>query len=472
MPNLGREKGSHPMGRLSTHELQSIFAFIDSQHEQYLARLIDYVKRPSISAHGGERMGETIHYLEALFGQLGLQPRILPTAGHPILFGERHDAPGAPTLLIYGHYDVQPPDPLEQWITPPFEPAVRDGRLYARGVADNKGQHFAHLLALEALLACHQQLPCNVKVLLEGEEEIGSPHIAGFVREQRDLLKADLVVISDGPVDGSGRASILFGVRGIITFELHASGASGDLHSGHWGEIAPNPLWTLIQLLSTMKNKQGEITIEGFYDHVLPLTEQERAALHQLAWAPEDIKAKLGLQEFAPSPEPSLAARLSSLPSFTINGLHGGYAGPGSKTVLPHKAFALCDMRIVEAQRVDDIFAKVEAHVRTHAPTVEIRFQGGMEPSKTPLDSPFTASLQRAIRLACQEEPLLIPAMGGSLPQYVFTKILGIPVFGLPFGNPDEANHAPNENFELRRFYNGIKTSVALLAEMGNTPLA
>lgn len=446
--------------------LSDVFTYIDQHREDFLARLIDYVRRPSISAHG-TGIGEVATYIASVLQGLNLQTRIMPTAGWPMVLGQRLEQPGKPTVLLYGHYDVQPPEPLDEWISPPFEPTIRNGRLYARGVGDNKGQHFAQILALESLLACRGTLPCNVKVLLEGEEEIGSPQMPPFVREHRNELQADLVITSDGPVHTSGRSQILFGVRGIINFELRARGASRDLHSGNWGGIAPNPLWTLVHLLSTMKNERGEITIDGFYDNVLPQTPLEREALANFPTDVEAVKQSLELQQFDPPLERGFIERLSTWPTFTINGLHGGYGGPGSKTVLPHEAFAKCDMRLVEAQTADEIFDKVVAHVRRHAPNVEVIRQGSMDPSKTPLDSPYATPIYQAIEAAQGETPLLVPAMGGSLPDYVFTKVLGIPAFLVPYANADEANHAPNENMEIERFYKGIKTGVAMLTFLG-----
>ncbi len=384
-----------------------------------------------------------------------------------MVLGKRVGVPGAPTVLLYGHYDVQPPEPLDAWLSPPFEPTIRDGRIYARGAGDNKGQHFAQLLALESLLACYGRFPCNVLVLLEGEEEIGSPHLPAFVSAHRDELMADLVITADGPVHESGRSCILFGVRGVFSFELRARGANRDLHSGNWGGIAPNPIWTLVHLLATMKNSRGEITIDGFYDNVLPATDVERATMERLPIDVGKVREELGLEHFDEPRERSYAERLSAWPTLTINGLHGGYGGPGSKTVLPHEAFAKCDIRLVEAQTVNEVAAKVAAHVVRHAPSVELIHQGGMDPSKTPLDSPFTDPIRRGIVAAQGQEPLLVPAMGGSLPDYVFTKVLGIPAFVVPYANADESNHAPNENIEVERFIMGIKTGAALLAHLG-----
>ncbi len=446
--------------------LADVFAYVDAHRQEFLDRLIDYLRRPSISAHG-QGIGEVAEYIAGVMNRLGLAARVVPTAGWPMVLGEWAGAPGKPTVLLYGHYDVQPPDPLDEWVSPPFEPTIRDGRVYARGAGDNKGQHFAQLLALESTLACRGALPCNVKVLLEGEEEIGSPQMPAFVREHRDELAADLVITSDGPVDESGRSRLLFGVRGVLSFELRARGANRDLHSGNWGGVAPNPLWTLVHLLGTMKNERGEITIAGFYDHVQPLTALEREALAQLPVDAEAVKRSLDLEQFDQPVERGFFERLSAWPTFTINGLHGGYGGPGSKTVLPHEAVAKCDMRLVEAQTADEIFAKVEAHVRRHAPGVTVIRQGSMDPSKTPLDSPFAVPIRRGIVAAQGEEPLLVPALGGSLPDYVFTKLLGIPAFGVPYANADEANHAPNENLEVERFFLGIKTGAAMLAYLG-----
>jgi acetylornithine deacetylase/succinyl-diaminopimelate desuccinylase-like protein len=446
--------------------LQSVFAHVDAHRDEFLSRLIDYVRRPSISAHG-TGIAEVADYIAAILRRIGLETRIVPTAGWPVVLAERADAPGTPTVLLYGHYDVQPPDPIDAWLSPPFEPAVRNGRLYGRGVGDNKGQHFAQILALESLLTVQGQLPCNVKVLLEGEEEIGSPRMADFVREHRDDVMADLVITSDGPVHESGRSELVCGVRGVISFELRARGANRDLHSGNWGGVAPNPIWTLVHLLATMKNERGEITIDGIYDGVLPQTALEADALSRMPLDVESVKRSLALTALDEPAERGFYERLSAWPTLTINGFHGGYGGPGSKTVLPHEAFVKCDIRLVEAQQSEDIFKKVEAHVREHAPSVEVVRQGAMEPSKTPLDSPFVQPLLQAIRDAQGEEPLLVPALGGSLPDYVWTKMLGVPAFVVPYANADESNHAPNENIEVERFYRGIKTGAAMLVNLG-----
>jgi acetylornithine deacetylase/succinyl-diaminopimelate desuccinylase-like protein len=448
-------------------DLARVFAHIAANQDRSLARLMDYLRHPSISA---QNIGitEVAALLVDMLSAMGLAAEAIPTAGHPMILARWDGAPGAPTVLLYGHYDVQPPDPLDAWISPPFEPTIRDGRLYARGAGDNKGQHFAQLLAIEAHFAVHGRLPCNVVVLLEGEEEIGSPHIAEFVRSHRDRIRTDLVITADGPIHPSGTPSVIFGVRGMASFELRARGASRDVHSGNFGGVVPNPIWTLVHLLATMKAPDGRITIDGLHDAVLPATELERAAAARLPLDLDGLKAELQLTHLdAPADRP-FYDRLMFHPTLTINGLHGGYAGPGTKTVLPHEAFAKCDIRLVEAQTPADVLAKVAAHVRRHAPEVEFVPMDGMSPSKTPMDSRFAEPIRQAVIAAQQVEPLLYPALGGSLPDYVFTKILGVPAFVVPYANADEANHAPNENLKLECFSAGIRTGAALLFHLAH----
>jgi acetylornithine deacetylase/succinyl-diaminopimelate desuccinylase-like protein len=445
---------------------EEVFAHVDANRASFVERLADWVRVPSVSATG-QGMPEAAGHARDLVAAAGLEATIEATAGWPLVLGHRAGPPGAPTVLVYGHYDVQPPDPLEDWASPPFEPEVRDGRLYGRGGADNKGQHLAQLLAVESLLATRGELPCTVKVLLDGEEEIGSPHLAGFGDARRELLAADLVIWSDGPVDPGGGWRLVFGVRGIASFELRARGANRSLHSGNWGGVVPNPLWTLVQLLATMRDPQGRITVDGFGDEVEPLGPMEREALGRLPVDVEAVKADLGLEELDAPVERGFAERLAAWPTLTINGLHGGYGGQGTQTVLPSRAVAKCDVRLVHAQRAGDVYDKLEAHVRRHAPGVELVRQGSMEPSRTPMGSPWTAPIRAGMATAQGTDPLLVPVLGGSLPLHVFTGVLGLPTFGIPLGNPDQANHAPNENLDLERFHTGIKTAAAVLEKLG-----
>ncbi|RJG41256.1 M20/M25/M40 family metallo-hydrolase [Mesorhizobium sp. DCY119] len=448
------------------NDLVPIFAHVEENRDVFVARLMDYVRHPSISAHN-QGIGEVAAMLVEMLKGLGMDAETVPTKNHPMVLGRRDVSPDKPTVLLYGHYDVQPPDPLELWESPPFEPTIRNGRIYARGVGDNKGQHFAQLLAIESHLRIHGELPCNIIFLLEGEEEIGSPHIAEFVREHADRLKADLVVTSDGPLHESGLPVVTFGVRGVAGFELRAKTASRDVHSGNFGGVVPNAIWKLVHLLATMKNPEGEITIEGLIEPVIPATNRERDAVAKLPLDLDAIKADLGLAELDAPKDRGYFDRLMFHPTLTLNGFHGGYGGPGMKTVLPCDAFVKCDIRLVEPLTPDYVFEKVAAHVERHAPDVEFVPLNGMLPSKTSMDSPFAEPICRAVVAARGVEPLLYPTVGGSLPDYVFTKILGLPAFVVPYANADEANHAPNENLEIERFIDGIRTGCALLAELG-----
>jgi acetylornithine deacetylase/succinyl-diaminopimelate desuccinylase-like protein len=450
------------------NSLQPVYEHIEAKKASFIQRLMDYVRHPSISAHN-IGIQEVSEILVDMLTRIGLETKTLATAGHPMVMGRWEKLPGAPTILLYGHYDVQPPDPLDEWVSPPFEPAIRDGRIYARGVGDNKGQHFAQILAIESHLAVHGKLPCNVILLLEGEEEIGSPHIADFVGANRDILNADLVVTADGHVHNTGTPVLKYGVRGVASFELRARGANRDVHSGNFGGVVPNPIWALIHLLASMKNARGEITINGFYDHVIPPTPLEKRAVSRLPADLEAIKAELELSQLDQPLERAFYDRLMFHPTFTINGFHGGYGGPGSKTVLPHEAVVKCDIRLVEAQTPEEILGKVRLHVERVAPHIQFIPLDGMLPSKTPMDSPFAEPLRKAIRTAQGVEPLEYPCTGGSLPDYVFTKILKIPAFVIPYGNADESNHAPNENLSLDCFVNGIRTGAAVLTYLGAT---
>lgn len=447
-------------------QIDAIFDYIKENEESYVARVMEYVSHPSISAHNigiREVAGMLVEHLKGLDFDAGL----VETPGHPFVLGHRTVDPSKPTVLLYGHYDVQPPDPLEAWVSPPFEPEVRDGRIWARGIGDNKGQHFAQLLAIEAHLKVTGTLPCNIIFCLEGEEEIGSPQIADFVRNHMDELQADLVVTSDGPLHETGQPVITFGVRGVASFDLVAKGASRDVHSGNFGGIVPNPIWTLVQLLATMKDADGNITVEGITEPVIPATNLELDAASRLPLDLPEVMKDLGLDTLDGPVDRPYWDRLMFHPTLTINGFHGGYGGPGSKTVLPNEAIAKCDVRLVEPLTPDHVFERIEAHVAKHAPNVEVVRHNGMLPSKTPMETPFAATLIKAVERARGVEPLLYPTVGGSLPDYVWTKILKKPAFVVPYANADEANHAPNENLEVVRFIDGIRTGASLLFELG-----
>ena len=448
-------------------ELESVIAACHEREDRDLADLCRLIAQPSISAQNvGVRECADL-FVEAL-EHAGFTARLMPTPAHPIVYAEWLGAPGKPTILIYGHYDVQPPEPLDEWLSPPFAPAVRDGKLFGRGAGDNKGQIFAQIAAARAWLEVTGAIPVNVKLIIEGEEETGSPHLASFVAAHRDLLAADLVYTSDGPVHDDAYPQVVYGVRGLLYVELRARGASYDLHSGNWGGLVPNPAWTLVQLLATMRDADGRVTIEGFYDDVRPPTPAVREAM---AAMPVDTRAALatvGVDRLPPPSDLGYFERLMTTPTLNIAGFSSGYGGPGTKTIIPATATVKIDMRLVPDQRTDDIFAKFAAHVAKRAPEVEVLRLGGMEPSYTPLEHPYAAVVRRAVGIGFGTPPIDVPLLGGSLPDAVFTRTLGLPSFLVPYANADERNHAPNENIEVARFFAGIRTAAALFGVMGD----
>lgn len=445
--------------------LDTILAACREREARDLADLFRLVAQPSISAQN-IGVGECADLFVEVLSDAGFSARLMPTAAHPMVYAEWLGAPGQPTVLVYGHYDVQPPEPLEQWLSPPFEPTIRDGKLFARGAGDNKGQIFAQIAAARAWLEVAGALPVNVKFLIEGEEETGSPHLDAFVVQNRDLLAADLVYTSDGPVHDDAYPQVVYGVRGLLYVELRARGASHDLHSGNWGGLVPNPAWTLVQLLATMRDREGRVTIPGFYDDVRPPAAAVREALARMPINTRAALATVGIDRLPPPDDLGYFERLMTTPTLNIAGFNSGYGGEGTKTVIPATALVKMDMRLVPEQRADDIFAKFEAHVAAHAPEVEVRRLGSMEPSYTPLEHPYAAVVRRAVEIGFGRAPIDVPLLGGSLPDAVFTRTLGLPSFLVPYANADERNHAPNENIEVERFYAGIRTAAALFEGM------
>ncbi|WP_043840816.1 M20/M25/M40 family metallo-hydrolase [Amycolatopsis taiwanensis] len=436
-----------------------------ARHEQELA---EWVAVPSVSATG-EGMPEAAEHARLLVESSGLTPRIVETGGWPLVTGHAPGPDGSPHVVIYGHYDVQPPGPLGEWDSPPFQASIRDGRMYGRGTGDNKGQHLAQLLALRALRD-QGGLPCSVTVVLDGEEEIGSPHLTDTLASLREEIDADLAVWSDGPVHDAYEPTVSLGVRGALSFEIIVRGGNTALHSGNWGNVAPNPAWELVWLLASMRGPDGRIAMRGHDAGVTPLTSQERDALRALPVDTAAVLAGAGLDRMDAYPAPDGAdpadgpgynERLA-LPTFSINSL-SCLDGDDHRTVIPAVAVARCDMRLACGQRVKTVQDAVRAHVQAHLPHAEVRFKVGMEPSRTLPDAPFAEAVVHGVGDAAGKPALLVPAQGGSLPIAALTDGLGLPCYGIPLANVDERNHAPNENLELRRFHEGIVTAASAL---------
>lgn len=444
--------------------LDKVKAWVHDRDADLLAELVAWVAQPSVSSTGLGMADAAEHGL-ALLRASGLTASRVDTPGRPALIGTADGPPGAPHVLIYGHYDVQPPGPLEQWTSPPFSPTIRDGRLFGRGTGDNKGQHLAQLLGLRALRELTGGFPCRVTVLLDGEEEIGSPNLAGVIREHLAPLAPDLAIWSDGPVHDSGRACVALGVRGILTFELRARGANRALHSGNWGGVAPNPAWELVQLLATMRDAEGNVLVPGFADAVEPLSAGERDALANLPLDVPTALAGIGAARLEPPATLGFYERLTG-PTFTINSLSCADSGD-HRTIIPDLAVARCEARLVGGQTPDQVAEALRQHVAKHAPDVEFVRGASMSPSRTLPESRYTSTILRGAEAGLGEVPLLVPALGGSLPIAALTDELGVPCYGIPFANVDETNHAPDENLELDWFRRGIVASATIQLALG-----
>ena len=452
--------------------MDRVVDYININRDRYVTELKTYLAIPSISAlpeHAAD-VRRCAEWTAEEMRRIGLQNvRLIDTPGHPVAYGDWLGAPGAPTILFYGHYDVQPVDPVDLWESPPFEATVRDGELYARGSADDKGQVFMHFKAVEAHLTQEGRLPVNMKFILEGEEEVGSAHLDDFVRSHKDALKADVVVISDSPMFDRGIPSICYGLRGLTYFQIDLRGTRSDLHSGSFGGAVANPAFVLAQVLAQMKDRGGRVKIPGFYDAVRPLREEERAEFRRLPFNETKYRKDLGAPRLFGETGYSTLERVWGRPTFEVNGLLAGFIGEGAKTVIPAVAMAKISMRLVPDQQPDAISALFEAYLRKVTPrTVELkitRMHGG-KPWMAEFDNPFVQAAGRAIERGFGKRPVF-NREGGSIPVVsTFQEELGVPSVLFGVGLPDENAHAPNEKLDLGNFHNGVIASAYLYEEI------
>jgi acetylornithine deacetylase/succinyl-diaminopimelate desuccinylase-like protein len=452
--------------------VDNVIDFINVNRERYLEELKAFLAIPSISAlpqHAGD-VKRCADWCADEMRRIGLQNvRLVETPGNPVVYGDWLGAPGAPTLLFYGHYDVQPVDPLELWESPPFEATVRDGEIYARGSADDKGQVFMHLKAVEAHLKQNGKLPLNIKMILEGEEEVGSVNLDNFIRDHKSELGADVVVISDSPMFARGVPSICYGLRGLVYFQIDLRGSSTDLHSGSFGGAVVNPAFALSQILAQMKDRSGRIKIPGFYDDVVALQEEERKEWASLPFNEKVYRKDFGIPKVFGETGYSTLERTWARPTFEVNGLLSGFTGEGAKTVLPAVAMAKVSMRLVPNQTPDKIAELFEAYLRGVSPkTVELkitRMHGG-KPWMTSYDNPYVQAAGRAIERGFGRKPVFTRE-GGSIPVVsTFQEELGLPSVLFGVGLPDENAHAPNEKLDVANFHGGIISSALLYEEI------
>jgi acetylornithine deacetylase/succinyl-diaminopimelate desuccinylase-like protein len=455
--------------------MNNIIDFINTNRDRYVDQLKEYLAIPSISAlpqHQAD-VRRCAEWTAEEMRRIGLENvRLIETPGYPVVYGDWLHASDKPTILFYGHYDVQPVDPVDLWESPPFQATVRDGEIYARGSADDKGQVFMHFKAIEAHITQNGRLPVNMRIILEGEEELGSANLDNFIKAHKDELSADVVVISDSPMFDRGIPSICYGLRGLVYFQIDVRGTKTDLHSGSFGGAVANPAMVLSQILAQMKDKGGRVKIPGFYDDVRPLRDEERAEFKKLPFNETRYRKELGAPKLFGESGYSTLERVWGRPTFEINGVLAGFTGEGAKTVIPAVSMAKVSMRLVPDQDPDNIAKLFEAYVAKIAPkTVEVkvtRMHGG-KPWMTEFDNPYVQAAGRAIEKGFGKAPVF-NREGGSIPVVAtFQEILGLPSVLFGVGLPDENAHAPNEKLDLGNFHGGVIASAFLYEEIANT---
>jgi acetylornithine deacetylase/succinyl-diaminopimelate desuccinylase-like protein len=438
--------------------------FIERDRDRLVEELLELIRIPAVAGEGGPPIGQMAQRTAAKCEEAGLAARIEETGGHPVVYasGGPDDAPF--TLLTYGHYDVFPVTDQPGWDTEPFEPVISGDRIYARGAGDNKGQFLAHLNALQWWQREAGGLPIKVKVIIEGEEEVGSPHLPEFIERCRDELDADLCVYSDGPMLPGDQPSMLFGVRGALVMEFHAAGARTPLHSGNFGGVVANPILELARVFAAMIAPNGDVRVPGVEKGLPEVIPAERAALDRLEFDAAGFREQTGVEPLPVRFAEPFYERLLYKPSFNISGITGGYTGQGAKTLIPTSAMAKVDMRLVGDQDPDEVLAAIGRFVEEHDFSgVEVRKLFSQPASRTPLDHPYADLVERAVADGFGRPPARVPSLAGTTPDYVFTKLLGVPSIMLPFAPSDEHHHAPNESMKISLFLGGMRASARLI---------
>jgi acetylornithine deacetylase/succinyl-diaminopimelate desuccinylase-like protein len=443
--------------------MQAWKQYQEENKERFLDELLGLLRIPSVSADGAHK-SDMIACADAVkksFILAGVdKAEIFETQGHPVVFAEKRVDPAKPTVLVYGHYDVQPPDPLDLWKSPPFEPAIREGKIFARGSADDKGQFFMHVKALE-IMNHSGKLPCNIKFIIEGEEEIGSPSLSSFIQAHKELLKADVILISDTSMISLDTPSIDTGVRGLAYIQVEVTGPNRDLHSGVYGGAVANPITILAQMIASCHDQNNHITIPGFYDDVLESSAEERKKMSQAPFNEQEYKSDLGVTSLWGEKGYSTNERTGIRPTLEVNGIWGGYQKEGAKTVLPSRAFAKISARLIPNQSAGKITQLLLDYFKRIAPdsvSVNAFDLHGGEPYLTPLDSRAYRAAEKAVETTFGKKPVPVRG-GGSIPICsLFEKELGIKIVFMGFGLDSDNLHSPNEKFDIANFYKGIET--------------
>lgn len=443
--------------------MENVKQYISANRDRFIQELIDLLKIPSISADPQykEFVIKTAEAVRLSLENAGAEnTQLFSTAGYPVVYGEKIIDPSLPTVLVYGHYDVQPPDPLDLWITPPFEPEIRDEKIYARGACDDKGQMYMHVKAFESMLST-KSLPCNIKFIIEGEEEVGSANLAPFLEQNKELLKADVILISDTSMLGNDTPSVTVGLRGLAYLEVEVTGPNRDLHSGLYGGAVPNPINILCEMIASLKDEKKRITVKGFYDDVAELNKEERAEMGEAPFDLDTYKSSIGISDIVGEEGYTTLERSWIRPTLDVNGIWGGYIGEGSKTVIPSKAFAKISMRLVPNQTSEGVMELFKTHFESIAPpsvNVIVKPHHGGDPVVTPTTSAAYLAASRAMQESFGKKPIPIRS-GGSVPIVaLFKTILGLDSVLLGFGLDTDAIHSPNEHYGLFNYFKGIET--------------
>lgn len=443
--------------------MEQIKEYIEKNKDRFLDELFGLIRIPSISSlseHKDDMLKAAEYWKEKILAAGADKAEIMPTDGNPVVYGEKMIDPKAPTVIVYGHYDVMPVDPIEKWNTKPFEPVVKDGKIWARGADDDKGQAFMHAKAFE-LMNQTNTLPCNVKFMIEGEEEIGSPSLGKFCEQNKDLLTGDVILVSDTSMIAQDIPSITVGLRGLAYMEIEVTGPNKDLHSGIFGGAVANPANVLSEIITKLTDENNHITIPGFYDEVLEISDQERKAMAKAPFNLNEYKKALDVEEVAGEKGFSTIERTGIRPSLDVNGIWGGYTGEGAKTVLPSKASAKISMRLVPHQnhkKISELFAKYVNSIAPKSVKVEVKALHGGQAYVSPTDSIAYQAADKAFAETFGKKPVPVRS-GGSIPIIsTFEQILGIKSILMGFGLESDAIHSPNENYPLFNFYKGIET--------------
>ena len=448
--------------------------YITANKDRFLSELFELLRIPSVSADSRHKddVRKAAEYVAQKLKEAGAEKvELMETKGHPIVFGEKITDPKKPTVLVYGHYDVQPPDPLNLWNSPPFEPTVIDGKIYARGACDDKGQVYMHIKAFE-IMAKQNLLSCNIKFMIEGEEEVGSEHLGAFVKENKSRLKADVILISDTSLISLDQPSITAGLRGLSYMEVEVTGPNRDLHSGVYGGAVANPVNVLCEMIASLHDENGRVTIPGFYDKVVELLPAERKAINNAPFDLNEYKKELGIEEVQGEKSYTTLERTGIRPTLDVNGIWGGYTGEGAKTVLPAKGHAKISMRLVpdqSPQEITDLFTKHFISIAPKSVKVKVIAHHGGEPAVTPTNSKAFKSASKAFEEVWGKTP--IPTRdGGSIPIVaLFKKELGLDTVLMGFGLDTDALHSPNEHYGIKNFLIGIETIVSFYKHFGKS---